>query len=138
MFFPPTDDHTASLVGDHLFIIGRQGYPKVRRYGTTPVFALDLSNYRVSEIQTQGEVPGWIYKHQAEVDAQGVITIRGGKVIRRRNGREQGFLNVEEYALNPSSGSWQRLTNRNWRQFSIRDERGFVIHAGRAIFSIFS
>lgn len=56
--FPPTDFHTATSTGDRLILIGGIGYQGTRRFGATPVFALDLSTYRISEIATRGEVPG--------------------------------------------------------------------------------
>jgi hypothetical protein len=40
--FPPTDFHTATLVGDRLIVIGRLGYMGERHPGKTPVMVLDL------------------------------------------------------------------------------------------------
>ncbi|WP_162671432.1 hypothetical protein [Gemmata massiliana] len=126
--FPPTDFHTASLIGDRVIIIGCLGYPDDRRPGRTPVYALDLSDYRVSEVSVTGAAPGWVFKHEAEATPDGIITIRGGTIIEEREGKRVYRRNVEEFALNTRSGVWQRLTNRNWSQFSVRQEdRGLFV-----------
>jgi hypothetical protein len=126
--FPPTDFHTANLVGDRIIIIGCLGYPDDRHPGHTPVYALDLPGYRISEVETSGEKPGWVFKHEAECDPQGVITLRGGEVIEERDGKQRYRRNLEEYALDIRSRIWHRLTNRNWRQFSIRQaDRGLFV-----------
>jgi hypothetical protein len=126
--FPPTDFHTATLAGDRIIIVGCLGYPDDRRPGHTPVYALDLSGYFISDVETSGEIPGWVFKHEAEFDPQGVITLRGGEVIEELGGERRFRRNVEDYALDLRSGVWHRLTNRNWRQFSIRqEERGLFV-----------
>jgi hypothetical protein len=125
--FPPTDFHTASLVGDHIIIVGCLGYPDDRRPGHTPVYALDLGTYCMSEVRTTGDQPGWVHKHEAEVGADGVITVRGGQVLVERDGEPRYRRNVEEFALDTRSGVWRRLTDRNWPQFAVRQ-------ADRALF----
>jgi hypothetical protein len=120
--FPPTDFHTATLAGGRLIIVGCLGYPEDRRPDHTPVFGLDLSAYRISTMATSGDTPGWVFKHEARLDSEGVITIRGGEVIEEQGGECRCRRNLEDYALNIRSGVWSRLTNRNWRQFSIRQE----------------
>jgi hypothetical protein len=126
--FPPTDFHTATLVGDLIILVGGLGYPDDRRPGHTPVYALDLSGYRISALETSGDMPGWVSEHEAEFDPAGVITIRGGEVIEEAEGGQRFRRNVEEYALDIRSGDWRRLTNRNWRQFAIcREDRGWFV-----------
>lgn len=120
--FPPTDFHTATLIGDRIIIIGCLGYPDDRRVGHTPVYAVDLSEYRISPISITGEMPGWVFKHEAEAGPDGVVTVRGGAVIEERNGEARYRRNVEEFALDTRSGVWRRLTHRNWRQFAIHQE----------------
>lgn len=58
--FPPTDFHTATVVSDHIIIVGGLGYRDCRRPGHTPVYTLDRSQYCISGIPTSGEMPGWI------------------------------------------------------------------------------
>jgi hypothetical protein len=122
--FPPTDFHTATLVGDRIILIGRLGYPTERAFGTTPVFALDLTTYRIERLPTSGEPPGWIFEHEAELDPKrATITVSGGELAEERSGKQFVWHNVEEYCLHLESGRWERLTNRSgWRQCSIRRE----------------
>jgi hypothetical protein len=120
--FPPTDFHTATLVGDRLILIGRLGYMNERRPGQTPVYALDLSGYRIAPIETSGAMPGWIFEHEAELDPRGVVTVRGGKLLVAPGGEQRIKRNVEEYALDLRSGVWRQMTDRNWPQFVIRPE----------------
>jgi hypothetical protein len=130
--FPPTDFHTATLIHGRIIIVGSLGYMNERRPGHTPVYALELPEYRISEIKTSGEVPGWISEHEAVLDADGVIVITGGRLIEHKDGEQQYKRNLEDYALDLRTGIWSRLTTRNWRQFSIRqeDNRLFVLERG--------
>jgi hypothetical protein len=66
-------------------------------------------------------MPGWISRHEAEVGGEGVITVQGGRVF---EGKQQYVRNLEEYELDLRTASWRRITNRNWRQFSVRQEDG--------------
>lgn len=122
--FPPTDFHTATLVQGQLFIVGCLGYMDARVIGQTPVYILDLSGYSISKMLTSGEMPGWIHEHEADLDPEGFITIRGGQIIYERDGKEHFRRNFDDYSLDVSSGVWRRLTSRNWRQFNIRQEDG--------------
>lgn len=120
--FPPTDFHTASLVGERIVLVGCLGYPDDRRPGHTPVHALDTMEYRITPIETTGSAPGWLFKHEAAVGPDGAITIKGGEVIEERDGQLRTRRNFDQYRLDPHTGIWQRLTTRNWRQFSIHRE----------------
>ncbi|MEL6661220.1 MAG: ankyrin repeat domain-containing protein, partial [Bacteroidota bacterium] len=77
--FPPTDFHSASLIGDSIWIIGGLGYQETRRPGVTPVYRLSLKDFKISKIETSGAEPGWISKHSAVVDGA-LIILSGGKV----------------------------------------------------------
>ena len=85
--FPPTDFHTATVERDRIIIIGGLGYSENRRPCDTPVYSLDLRQYRISQFRTSGEMPGWISKHEACYDPKGIITIKGGQVIYEYGGR---------------------------------------------------
>jgi hypothetical protein len=125
--FPPTDFHTATLAYDQIVIIGCVGYKNERRFGYTPVYSLNLSNYRISEVKSSGEMPGWISKHEATYDPNGGIIVRRGELIQGDHGQQRIRRNYEEYSLDMRSGVWRRLTNRNWLEFSIRREKGAFI-----------
>jgi len=122
--FSPTDFHAATLIGDRIFVVGCLGYMDARRPGDTPVYVLDLVEYSISKMDTSGEMPGWISEHEANFDARGSITIRGGQIIQEHEGHQRFRSNFEDYSLNVTSGIWHRLTNRNWRQFNINQEDG--------------
>lgn len=122
--FPPTDFHTATVTGGRILIVGGLGYKDARRVGHTPVYSLDLTAYSVSEFETSGAMPGWIFKHEASFDASGFVTIRGGQIVEERDGKQIFRSNFEDYALDITSGVWRLLTNRNWRQFRIQQEDG--------------
>jgi len=125
--FPPTDFHSATIVGDRVLVIGGLGYKNERRFGHTPVYSLDLANYCISEIPTSGEMPGWISKHEASYDPTGIITFRGGQLVQEDGVQQRICRNFEEYSLDLKSCTWQRLTNRNWREFSIRQEEAAFV-----------
>ena len=100
--FPPTDFHTATLVGDHIYIIGSIGYYPGRAYHQTPVYRLDCRSYQIESVITTNS-PGWIYKHRAEYLESGVIVITGGLIENAKESRE----NLLEYRLDLASSSWQ-------------------------------
>jgi hypothetical protein len=130
--FPPTDFHTATCLADRIIIVGNLGYVNERRPDHTPVYALDLSEYHMSEINTSGQTPGWISEHEASLDAHGVITIRGGKLIQQRDGEQQDERNFQDYALDVRSRTWERLTDRKCRRFLVRQQAGrpFILDRG--------
>jgi hypothetical protein len=118
--FPPTDFHSATRVGDRIVLIGRLGYAEERVPGTTPVFALDLRTFRIDPLSSAGDVPGWLFKHNAELDPDGTtLTVRGGKTIEVRDGRQVTRENVETYRYYLDGGQWERLTQRRTRQFLV-------------------
>lgn len=125
--FPPTDFHTASLDLDRnrVIVIGSIGYEEERRPGATPVFALSLSDYHIEPLPSLGEAPGWIFKHEAEF-ADGVVTIRGGEI----DGEVLTRRNFDEFAYDINNGTWKRLTDRKWRQYTIHEAGGRIFIKG--------
>ena len=77
--FPPTDFHTASLIGEHIWIIGGLGYHGDRQPDKTLVHRLDLVDFSIHRVETTGKMPSWISGHSA-VEAEGVITLSGGDI----------------------------------------------------------
>lgn len=114
--FPPTDFHTASLLGDRLILIGSIGYKGERLSGVTPVYALHLDDYRIEPLETRGEPPGWISKHEARIEWD-TIVVSGGEVYFEEAGEGRFRRNLEDYALHVPSGTWRRASDRGWRQF---------------------
>lgn len=117
--FPPTDFHTATLWNGKVIIVGGLGYPAERQTGFTPVYAFGLDDYRISQIRTHGEMPGWIYRFRCDLLSDQII-IRDGEIFEERNGRKYYRNNIEDYALDLTSGAWKRITNRNWPHFLIQ------------------
>jgi hypothetical protein len=128
--FPPTDFHSATLVGDRVIVIGRLGYMGERRPGVTPVMALDLTSYQFSELPSRGEPPGWIFRHEAELNPEG-ITLRGGQVYEEIEGEPRIRRNFDDFLYDLVSGRWTRLTDRRWRQFSICNVENKVFMKGQ-------
>lgn len=86
--FPTTDNHTSTLVGDAIYIIGNLGYPKQRTPGFTPVYRLNLDDMSISEVLTSGHQPSWIYGHSASLNGNNILVF-GGKVcttVGKKNG----------------------------------------------------
>jgi len=125
--FPPTDFHSATVVHEQIVIIGGLGYKNERRPGHTPVYSLDLSSYRVTQIPTSGEMPGWISEHGANYEHADIITIRGGQLVQERDSEQRICRTFEDYALDLKSHVWRRITYRNWHEFSIRQEKGAFV-----------
>lgn len=105
--FPPTDFHTATLVGDQIYIIGCLGYHGTRQPGITPVYRLDCQTYQIEPVATQGDNPGWIYKHQAEYSAEKhAIKITQGEIFLNWEGKQQFKQNRKTYWLDLATGEW--------------------------------
>ena len=106
--FPPTDCHTATLVGRYIYLIGSIGYRGERRYGDTPVYRLDIESFEIEELKTSGEKPGWIHGHKATLSGESDIRIVGGRVCVLGEGKEQTSDNRCEYSLNLGSLQWRK------------------------------
>jgi len=117
--FPPTDFHTATLIGDTIFIVGRLGYRESRSPQQTPIFKLSLDSMRVEAIAATGECPGWLYEHHARLSDDGyTIIVSGGE---RWFGDDRGTLeNIDSWALDTRDAKWQRLTAHEWQQWIMR------------------
>ena len=126
--FPPTDFHTATLVGDRLFLIGGLGYREARHPGQTPVHVAASSNYEISRLPASGDNRGWIYNHEATLTENTIITVKGGEVVSEREGKQVTLRNFDDYSLDVHSGLWRRETDCGWVQLHIRqtDGRFFV------------
>lgn len=117
--FPPTDFHSATLVGGDIYIIGRLGYPESRVTGATPVYKLSLASMRIEAIEAFGDLPGWIYGHHAALSSDGrriVVTagtlwLGSGAATRR---------NYQEWALDLRTRQWLCSSGRNWQQWVMR------------------
>jgi hypothetical protein len=119
--FPPTDFHSATLVGDRIIIIGRLGYAGTRLPGTTPVYVLDCQGFRIEPLKTSGDCLGWIFKHEAicEPDSSSIL-VRGGELITSEDPAAPCPKNLDEFRLHLPECRWERVTDRrHWRQFLL-------------------
>lgn len=117
--FPPTDFHTATLIGNTIIIIGCLGYPEQRRPGHTPVYSLNLDDYSIKELATSGQSPSWIFGHVAELQPDGTILIEEGEIVIDSNSQRHIAKNVECFSFDPNTLIWTRTTNRDPVQICI-------------------
>lgn len=107
--FPPTDFHTATLLGDDIYIIGSLGYMGERRYGETPVYRLNIQTFTMQQLNTGGDNPGWIYEHRASLLNGDQIRVSGGKVCEPVDGQEQIRENEGEFVLDLGTMQWSQV-----------------------------
>ena len=118
--FPPTDFHSATLVGDNtIYIIGSLGYQEERRPGETPVYRLDTTTMAIAAVPTSGTCPGWIFKHTAEyVAARNGIKVTGGQIFTGKRGAAGVRDNRRSFWLDLATMTWSskaRATRREQR-----------------------
>jgi hypothetical protein len=116
--FPPTDFHSATLIGKSVFIIGCLGSAEQRVIGRTPVYQLELDTMTITPAATSGEAPGWLHRHSAELsdDCQAIV-VRGGEVW---HGPERPMQeNIDSWSLDVTSGIWTRITTLDWQRWTM-------------------
>jgi len=118
--FPPTDFHSATLVGERIIIVGNLGYPEQRKSGCTQVYALDLRNFSIFQVQTSGTSPGWIHGHEAGLseDAGSIVIQRG--LLERGNPGGSLVENLDDWRLDLAKWKWERVTERRWIRWEVR------------------
>jgi hypothetical protein len=87
--FPPTDFHTATLA-----------------LGDTPVYRLHTDSLAVEKVETTGNKPGWISRHNANYDGEKTISVWGGKLCVMRNGKEEYEDNPGRFSLDLQTFVW--------------------------------
>jgi len=119
--FPPTDFHTATLVGNQLWLVGNLGYADARKPGTTQVCRLDLTTMAIERLQTHGDPPGWIHKHEAALEGNAIVVRRG---LVDPGGELPFAENIDDWALDLATLAWTRRTARDWQRFGLRRRDG--------------
>ncbi|KAI8817127.1 uncharacterized protein EV422DRAFT_509167 [Fimicolochytrium jonesii] len=144
--FPPTDCHTATLVGlDTIVLIGSLGYLGHRKQ-KAQVCVLNLNTMKCRTLNdTKGDDPGWIAKHTAELmeDGKILITVSVPKRVEMakdcRPGRwtfdhltaswtalplsEKDIADIREYESNISSGEYDsELQTKKFLEKSTKRE----------------
>lgn len=117
--FPPTDFHSATLVGDQIILIGSLGYQKSRNYGTTQILTLDTKTFAIMPLTASGDSPGWIHRHTATLSDDGSsIILQGGK-LDCGTSKTSLLENVDDWRLRLKDWSWERLTHRELQQWEV-------------------
>lgn len=121
--FPPTDFHSATLVGEEIYIIGSLGYMDERQAGRTPIAALDTRDYSIRPVESHGINPGWIYKHSGAYEpATHSIIVRAGELWDEH--REPKWTkNCSAYRLHLAEMRWERIAEHE-RSYRFRIVRG--------------
>lgn len=116
--FPPTDFHTATLIGDRILIVGNLSYCKYPGAGVTQVAELNLKDFSIRLIPSNGSPPGWIHGHTAElgVDLKS-IQVRGGLIDPATPESRSLLENPDIYSLDLGTWAWTRLTNHSWERY---------------------
>lgn len=118
--FPPTDFHTATLIGERIIVIGSLGYPEDRRAGMTQVFELSLADYSMKRLPSIGDAPGWIHHHETELDGEEGILVSSGQVQEEIDGKKRMWRNRSTFAYQLVTGNWRCGSSRASRQWKMR------------------
>jgi ankyrin repeat protein len=108
--FAPTDFHSATLIGNSLYLIGSVGYQGKRQYGETQVYRLDTNTFQIEHLSTGGEKPGWIFKHRATLAGPHEIEISGGEIITGSGEQEVYSANTAIFRLDVERLLWRVVT----------------------------
>ncbi len=108
--FPPTDFHSATLVGEYIYIIGNLGYLDTRISHETPVYRLHCHTFKIEKIATTGVKPGWISGHKAYYRESDKIYITGGQLFVSGEDKSEYTDNLDDYILDLTNLSWSRIT----------------------------
>jgi ankyrin repeat protein len=107
--FPPTDFHTATLIGDQIFLIGSLGYQGSRQFGTTPVARLDTNTFQIERLLTSGDMPGWISRHRAILLTADEIAVEGGIILKQSGDDELHLENDRRFVLDTRRCVWRAV-----------------------------
>lgn len=105
--FPPTDFHTATLVGNQIILIGNLGYVSQRRVKHTQFYVLELDTWEIRKIETSGTPPGWVYEQKVSLieDGQSIL-LEKGKVLQERGKDDYSHVeNIDDWELSLSDWS---------------------------------
>lgn len=115
--FLPTADHTATLVGNDIILIGGYGDDHDIQSGLTPVYRLNAQTLAIERAETSGENPGLIFNHKATLFSSngqvGEIHLHGGIIVPPSTGEAQNesISNEATFVLDLASLQWRRANN---------------------------
>jgi hypothetical protein len=115
--FPPTDFHTATLIGEDILLIGSLGYRDMRRPGEMQMLKLDTRTLRIEPVEARGVAPGWISQHQAEMLDEKTIVIIGG-MVQTADGYEP---NTGVFVLDLATMTWREGKHGDMALFAVSE-----------------
>ncbi len=116
--FPPTDFHSATLVGSKIYVIGSLGYPNDRKKQIERVYVLDTESYAFTSYETNGDLPPWLHKHEAKLSASGTsITVSDGMVDRGE--RKTLIENLNTWELRLGTLTWSCIKRPAWMRWEF-------------------
>lgn len=116
--FTCTDFHSATLVGDKIYIIGSLWVEEGCESQPTPVYLLDTNVFSIEKLECHADHPGWVSRHHASYDqVSHSIFVRGGQ-------------RLGEDALNESQAVHRLwLDDNRWELIKEKDRhRRFMYH----------
>lgn len=122
--FPPTDFHTATPVDGRIVLVGSLGYPGRRTAGATQVLVLDTETWHVASVETTGQGPGWIHRHDTRIDDNGHLVVSGGQVWIDDGTAAGALVNNGDDWLLDERFEWRRLTDRGWQTWRVERDDG--------------
>ncbi len=107
--FPPTDFHSATLVGEWIYIIGNLGCQRTAEADAhqTPIYRFDTVSGKVERVSTTGISPGWIHRHNAELIDRGIRISGGKRYCIDENGQGQIREHTATLLFDLDSGCWE-------------------------------
>ena len=102
--FPPTDAHSATLIGDELWLIGNVGYAGERGEGVQ-VLVLDLKTMKMRRQATRGDDPGWLGRQRARYVADEHAVVIGPGF----DYRDRGEVTTRPARLSLTDATWRTV-----------------------------
>ncbi len=107
--FPSTDFHSASLVGDWIYIVGCLGYQNERKGKSIPVYRLNIHTFVIEKVETRDSPPCQIFRHSAKLIDANKIMISGGRKLSKGTFKEKTEDNPDSYILDLTTSKWSKV-----------------------------
>jgi hypothetical protein len=112
--FPPTDFHSATLMGGWIYLLGSLGYAAARG-ANVQVMRLATRDFHIERVETTGEAPGWLSRHRAEQLDDARILVLGGQFFSQK----ASSANRELFELDVTTQRWRRREHGDTSLFAI-------------------